>query len=242
MNKEKTCPICHKKYRKKYLTKNCSKKCSNISLTKYFEKKCPTCGTIFKKRAVHCSNKCRGVSIQGVQKDYIVKLKNLTEEQHTFRLKESFENNVIKGPGCWDFNGKTRTDGYAALEYKGRRMLVHRASWLIHYGVIPDGIFVLHKCDNRKCSNPDHLFLGTQKDNIFDMVSKGRNRYVSGEKIVQSKLKTEQVIKIKKLLAQNISNKKIAESFNINHCTVSDIKNNKTWKQVSIEEDLKQVL
>lgn len=233
--KEGICTICNKKFIKKFRSKSCSKKCGYTLMTKHFEKKCPTCGIIFKSRAIHCSNKCRGISIRNIPKYYIVKLSQLSDEQHFDRLKESFENKVIKQDGCWGFKGKTRTDGYAGIEYKGKNLLIHRASWLIHNGSLPQNLCVLHKCDNRICSNPNHLFLGTQEDNIRDMVLKKRNSAPIGEKVSISKLKSEQVMQIKKLLAQKMTIKKIAQLFNISFITISDIKRNKTWRHISTE-------
>jgi len=85
--------------------------------------------------------------------------------------------------GCWNWTASKRHKGYGAFcYYRDDGTLVqgraHRYSWEIHNGDIPDGMFVLHSCDNPACVNPDHLFLGTNQDNVDDMMRKGRN--VSG--------------------------------------------------------------
>lgn len=77
---------------------------------------------------------------------------------------------------CWLFTGSTNRKGYGqfVMPTPPRINLAHRASWMLHNGPIPDGMFVLHKCDQPACCRPDHLFLGTNADNVEDMMKKGR--------------------------------------------------------------------
>jgi hypothetical protein len=76
---------------------------------------------------------------------------------------------------CWEWQGALYPAGYGIIGLDGGSHATHRLSWEIVNGPIPDGLFVCHKCDNRKCVRPDHLFLGTQKDNMRDMIAKGRH-------------------------------------------------------------------
>lgn len=90
-------------------------------------------------------------------------------------LKDRFHNKYdIDGNGCWIWNGALRKDGYGILKINGRCDGAHRYSYEISKGEIPTGLFVCHKCDVPSCVNPEHLFIGTQEDNMKDSVSKGR--------------------------------------------------------------------
>lgn len=90
---------------------------------------------------------------------------------------ELFKSQYIedKKTGCWLWTGSITTCGYGQINIKYKRYLAHRLSWNVHNGAIPKGFFVCHKCDNPPCVNPDHLFIGTHRDNMQDMLKKGRH-------------------------------------------------------------------
>jgi len=87
-----------------------------------------------------------------------------------------FWDKVNKTDNCWEWTGAIR-QGYGCLKIDGKTIDAHRYSYVIHFGPIPDGMCILHKCDNRKCVKPDHLFLGTYADNHKDMCNKKRDAY-----------------------------------------------------------------
>lgn len=76
--------------------------------------------------------------------------------------------------GCWNWLGGVQSNGYGQISIKRQRILAHRASWLVFHGVFDPTLFVCHKCDNPRCINPSHLFLGSNKDNMQDAKRKGR--------------------------------------------------------------------
>lgn len=92
-------------------------------------------------------------------------------------VKERLYGSIIinQDSGCWEFQRSLNRAGYGCIKYKGKRYGAHRLSWILTNGEIESNkIFVCHKCDNPKCINPDHLFLGTNKDNMQDCLKKGR--------------------------------------------------------------------
>src|SRR5665811_1223275 len=80
------------------------------------------------------------------------------------------------GPACWEWTGYKNGKGYGVINLQGQRVLAHRMAWELKNGPVPDGLFVLHRCDNPPCCNLKHLWLGTKADNNNDMTTKGRRR------------------------------------------------------------------
>ena len=128
--------------------------------------------------------------------------------------------------GCWQWRSHTDKDGYGLLPGNGRATRAHRLSYEIHNGKILDGLIICHRCDNPGCVNPDHLFVGTQKDNAQDALKK-RRHYV-GEKNGRSKL-TKEIVK--EILHSSLSSQQLADKFGVTKRTINNAKRGKSWKQ-----------
>jgi hypothetical protein len=89
--------------------------------------------------------------------------------------KKEFSNYFEKTDSCWNFKGAVNSSGYGSLYLDGRKIGAHCAAYIMAHGPYDKSLFVLHSCDNPRCMNPEHLFLGTQTDNMQDCVKKGRN-------------------------------------------------------------------
>lgn len=157
--------------------------------------------------------------------------RRLKEEEKLESVKKRFEKHVVRNDGCWDWKGCIHHSGYLPFNYYGSiNSYAHIVSWKIHFGEIPKGMCVCHKCDNKKCTNPEHLFLGTQKENVDDMYSKNRGQ--TGTKHHKAKLDDEKVKEIKKLLLLGVTMTRIAKDYGVSCGTIFFIKEEKIWKHI----------
>jgi hypothetical protein len=146
----------------------------------------------------------------------ILSQKNI--EQFWGKVDKEISTIFYNGTRCWEWTGSSRGSGYgqASMGSRQRQYFSHRLSYEITFGNIPDGLFVLHHCDNRLCCNPEHLFLGTHKDNMQDMVRKGRHADFRGELHPQHKLSNAQVSEIQlKYSSGTITHRQLAKEYGV---------------------------
>lgn len=128
---------------------------------------------------------------------------------------------IEKTHSCWIWKGYINPNGYGKYCINYKISFAHRFSWNLHYGEIPKGMLVCHKCDNRKCVNPDHLFLGTHKDNYQD--SKNKKRHVHGNSHGQTKIKEEFHEEIIKSYLFGETQRNIAKKYLASQGAIQDI-------------------
>ena len=147
-------------------------------------------------------------------------------------LKDKFWSKVIKTSNCWEWTG-FKCNGYGQIIINGKRYYAHRIAFELEYGKIPDGLCVLHHCDNPPCVRPDHLFLGTRGDNNRDSMLKGRKFHPIGESHGKSKLTNKNVLLIRELYNQgDFTQAELGKRFNVCHQTIGFIVNYKNWKHI----------
>lgn len=148
------------------------------------------------------------------------RLKPLLER---FKIRYAVDKN-----GCWLWQAKISKNGYGIISLsKTNSKLAHRVSYELFIGRVPNNFLVCHTCDVRSCVNPKHLFLGTQWDNVQDMVKKGRNAI--GECLPQAKLTDKDVINIRK---ENTTMREAANKYNVSVATICRIINKQIWKHI----------
>jgi hypothetical protein len=135
--------------------------------------------------------------------------------------------------GCKEWQGSRNKVGWHGQwrNLAGQIELTHRAAWRLFVGDIPDGMFVLHKCDNPACVNPEHLFLGTQKANMHDMWTKGRGKpgVSKGEKHGMSKLTAELVREIRSSKESGVA---LSHRLGVSPTTICDVRKHRIWNHV----------
>lgn len=148
---------------------------------------------------------------------------------------------MVPESGCWIFMGALHERGYGIAGLGGRGEgtdRTHRIVYRHYFGEIPDGLFVCHKCDVRSCCNPDHLFIGTAKDNMQDCVKKGRsskppaNPHIVGSVHKLAKFTEEIVLSMRNDYQNGMRVCEIARKYGSNHRRIGKIVHRQSWKHI----------
>lgn len=141
----------------------------------------------------------------------------------------------VNGPldtPCWIWTGGC-SKGYGYIRYMGTKWRIHRLSWYLNHGPIPNDLHVLHHCDNRPCGNPDHLFLGVAQDNTDDMEAKERHNYARiGAENSFAKLKESEVLIIRELCDNGANHSALARQYKVSPSAIDKIANRTSWSHV----------
>lgn len=132
----------------------------------------------------------------------------------------------------WQYSGCGKFYEYGKTTLDGKRMTAHRAAYILSYGDIPDGLEVCHTCDNGKCCNPMHLWLGTHTDNMRDKMRKGRGNHQIGEVNHAAKLTEQDVLEIREWLKQGMSQREAARRKGVSSVAISYINTRTTWRHI----------
>ncbi|MFA5572537.1 MAG: HNH endonuclease signature motif containing protein [Candidatus Bathyarchaeia archaeon] len=186
---------------------------------------CAVCGAKFKKwpsilkdgRGKYCSKDC-----------YYKSLMTPAEDRFWQNVDKKGEDE------CWNWTGCFCTGNYGTLSVNKRQTRAHRYAWELHNGSIPEGLIVLHSCDNPACCNPNHLSVGTPKDNTQDMLCKNRRHDNKGTKNANAKLTENSVQAIRGLYkySPRFTQAKLGELFGVALSVVNRVINYKIWKHV----------
>lgn len=177
-----------------------------------------------------CTNQVRSLGMCRSHYEKNHKYGDPLTQKRGLSVKQRLLEKVEKTDACWLWTGAKNKDGYGQLFVDGIAKSTHRISWEVHHGAIPDGLHVLHKCDNPPCVNPDHLFLGTNQDNVVDRESKGRNFVSRNVGISNPSAKITQA-NADEIRDSNLTQKELAAKFGVSISLVSAIKKNKVWRK-----------
>lgn len=145
-------------------------------------------------------------------------------------IRTVFDHYTAGEGGCWNWTlGKSK--GYGAINYMGRVWAAHRVAYELTKGAIPEGMSVCHSCDNPACINPDHLFVGTHKQNMHDMITKGRDKHppMPGRLNPNSRLTELQVISLLKDYVAGIPRKDLCRRYGLRESSLSSYTDGKAW-------------
>ena len=143
--------------------------------------------------------------------------------------EERFWSKVLVGAGCWEWTA-ARIMGYGHFHMHGKPVQAHRWSYETYVGPIPDGMLVMHRCDNRSCVRPGHLMVGTHDDNMRDMTTKGRS--AKGERVHGARLCELDVIEIRSRYPEHTM-RQLSDRYGVTELTIRHVLRRNTWRHVA---------
>ncbi len=189
---------------------------------------CPVCGTPFEhyrsRKRQYCGLRCAGFGHR---------------VPHAIRYWTRVDRSG--GPGaCWPWVGYRDRSGYGIVYRDGGTTKAHRAAWELTNGPITDNLWVLHRCDNPPCVNPAHLFLGTARDNVADMMAKGRavprshlpEHVLRGMAAGRARLTDEQVIAIRKSAVEGYGLRRLGRDYGVSYGTICALVTRRSWQHI----------
>ena len=198
------------------------------SIPRWLLRICKTCGVEFWAasnqvkigKGLYCGRKCG----------------NVGRTRPRYSLAERFWSKVQKTETCWLWTASRQRFGYGYLHVREDprhpNALAHRVSWELHFGPIPDGLHVLHKCDIGACVRPDHLFLGSPADNAVDMIDKGRASHRRGDDHPRTRLTETDVIAIREAANNGRTYADLAQQHSMTSAGIRSIVMRRTWKHI----------
>lgn len=151
------------------------------------------------------------------------------------KLFRRFMDKVTVSDGCWGWTAYLSRDGYGIIGIGRGTTRAHRLAYRFFVGDIPEGLSVLHTCDNASCTNPGHLYAGSQAENVRDREVRGRSRHPFGENHGRAKLSAVDVADIRAAIAAGCVQRRLAEYYHVTPTTILGIKNGRIWKSKSSE-------
>ena len=161
---------------------------------------------------------------------------NLSKEEYFEHTRKRLKKKILIKNECWEWQGQLNNHGYAFASWgqaeEKKKTVLHRVAYAIWIEEVPRGLCVLHKCDNPKCINPEHLYLGTKKDNTRDIKNRNRFNPARGEKCGMSKLKSEEILEIRDLREKGMTLNQISHKFDVTYENIHAICKRRTWRHI----------
>lgn len=185
-----------------------------------------------------CNNKIHAKEIcqkhyRRVERNDDLNIKDIRRDSELTKTQRfNLSYTICNKSGCWIWKWRLNKDGYGMMNWNNKNTFAHRVSYEINNDICPGNLSVCHHCDNPSCVNPSHLFLGTQKDNVQDMMSKSRNRPLQGSNHPNSKINEETAQLIFKQLKDGLSPTLIAKKLSVSRDIVYSLKYGVGWKHL----------